>query len=204
MFMRKHGYSMIEIMFVLTFISLLLMIAVPYYIDYKLSSCDKMAHQDLVNIMAAWEQYLGDPLNKNEAPPTKLSDLTGPFYGWGGTSEKCDVRAYLDTPTLTVYTTPIRGSRPKGGATRFMYFIKMKGRLNARIDPVEPEKGVVRTVMACIGDVFSPSKAYAAVEEDGTSRGYVDETTALSWSPAPYAATHTASVFDASGNYRGY
>ncbi|MFC1835781.1 hypothetical protein ACFL2Q_13795, partial [Thermodesulfobacteriota bacterium] len=109
-------------------LGIILAIAVPYYISYKRTTCDRAAHADIVKLGAAIERYRSEWIDFN-CPPEPLSEddlkyLVGSYYGWGGTNGKCEVRIRIKDGE--VFASSLQGSRPQGPDSRYIYRIDMK------------------------------------------------------------------------------
>ncbi|MBI4962540.1 MAG: hypothetical protein HY913_04625 [Desulfomonile tiedjei] len=102
-------------------LGIILAIAIPYYVAYKRAACDRMAGQELARVQEAYDKYRKDPNNGTQAPPESLTHLLGPYYGWQGTSERCDVRIHYDRDGQTVSAVSIKGAHPSGVSSRYVY-----------------------------------------------------------------------------------
>jgi Tfp pilus assembly protein PilE len=102
-------------------LGIILAIAIPYYISYKRTVCDRMARQELAHVQDAYNKYRNDPNNKTQEPPQDLRHLVGSYYGWQGTSEKCDVRIHYDRKGQTVSVLSLKGAHPQGVSSRYVY-----------------------------------------------------------------------------------
>ncbi len=168
MLKKDKGFSLVELMAVCAIIGILTAIAIPYYVAYKRSTCDRVAQEDLANIAAAWEKYINDDSNVNHKAPQDLKDLAGEFYGWGGTSTKCDVRFYLDHSTLTVYSASYKGSHPRGTGTRYMFMMKMPAGLSPTSAKRDDGPGLFWSVLGSVGSLLEPSSAYAKSDKSSS------------------------------------
>jgi Tfp pilus assembly major pilin PilA len=128
-------------MVVVAIIGIILAIAVPYYISYKRTSCDRAANADLSKLGAGLER-LGNELvdmNCDFNPAAAGTDLDlewlmGPYYGWGGTNVKCQtVVTKVDTstagnPNWEAWGCAVRGSHPtQDPDERFTYRVSLFG-----------------------------------------------------------------------------
>ena len=102
-------------------LGIILAISIPYYISYKRTACDNVARQELVRLQAACDKYRNDPNNRTKEPPGNLRHLVGPYYGWNGTDEKCQVRIKYDRSSHEARAVAIKGRSPQGAGSRYMY-----------------------------------------------------------------------------------
>ncbi|MEJ2716342.1 MAG: prepilin-type N-terminal cleavage/methylation domain-containing protein, partial [Deltaproteobacteria bacterium] len=126
------GFTLIELMVVVAIIGIILAIAVPYYISYKRTACDRAANGDISKLGAAIERYGNELVDLNcsqEISINNISYLVGPYYGWGGTNRKCDVRVRVDDESnpQEAYGCAMKGSHPEGTNTRYVYRVTLFG-----------------------------------------------------------------------------
>ncbi len=127
------GFTLIELMVVVAIIGIILAIAIPYFIAYKRTACDRAASADISKLGACLERFGNElvDLNCQEYAPTSqnIAYLVGPYYGWGGSNRKCDVRITMDNTTAPqeIWGCGLLGSRPSGLTTRYLYRTRVGG-----------------------------------------------------------------------------
>jgi prepilin-type N-terminal cleavage/methylation domain-containing protein len=127
------GFTLIELMVVVAIIGIILAIAIPYFIAYKRTSCDRAASADITKLGACLERFGNElvDLNCPEYNPnaTNIAFLVGPYYGWGGSNRKCEVRITVDNVSAPqeVMGCALNGSRPIGIQTRYLYRTRVSG-----------------------------------------------------------------------------
>ncbi len=115
------------------FMGIVLAIAIPYYVSYKRTACDRSAAGDVAKLGAAMER-LGNELRDsslswNEESAGELVSkngiryLVGPYYGWGGCSKKCGVlmRVTKEHDRWVAECVALKGSHPQGAGSRYVY-----------------------------------------------------------------------------------
>jgi len=129
---NANGFTLIELMVVVAVIAIILAIAIPYYESYKRTACDRTAAADISKLGAAVERF-GNQLIDSECSDMtsfvasmNLAYFVGPYYGWGGTSRKCNVMARKLDDTQEVQTCAVGGSRPVE-QSRYIYRIRIVG-----------------------------------------------------------------------------
>ncbi len=129
---NRKGFTLIELMVVVAIIGIILAIAIPYFISYKRTACDRAASADISKLAACLERYGNElvDLNCDEDDVTideaRIANFVGPYYGWGGTNRKCDVRVTLGAAE-EAWGCALKGSRPEGPDTRYIYRARLSG-----------------------------------------------------------------------------
>jgi len=132
---NMKGFTLIELMVVVAIIGIILAIAIPYYIAYKRTACDRAAHADLSKLAAGIQRLGNEYIDLNQDWDTMCAAMTsehllwaaGTFYGFSGTNQKCQVRVFVDPGNAEVRGYALRGSRPIGTESRYVYRFTLCG-----------------------------------------------------------------------------
>jgi prepilin-type N-terminal cleavage/methylation domain-containing protein len=130
---NAKGFTLIELMVVVAIIGIILAIAIPYYVSYKRTACDRAATGDISKLGASIERFgnelvdLNCPDMSNLVTTIQIAWFVGPYYGWGGTNRKCDVRVSTDLTAQSFTACALNGSRPTDASTRYLYQVGIVG-----------------------------------------------------------------------------
>ncbi len=128
----------------LFFAGIIAAVAIPYYVAYKRTACDRAVSADVGKLAAALERL------KNEAKDygmefdegavdtfvenNGLKYVVGPYYGWAGCTKKCGsvIRLNKQEGRWVVEGVAVRGSHPRGVHSRYIYRAYVTGRGDLR------------------------------------------------------------------------
>ncbi|MGO9118096.1 MAG: hypothetical protein ACLQPD_10845 [Desulfomonilaceae bacterium] len=118
---------------VLAVLGIILAIAIPYYVSFKRTACDRAASSDVQKLQAAFGQLakefgerklrLDNDAIARVVEGNALQHMVGPHYGFRGSTAKCEVimRINRDQDKWIIEGTSLKGSRPQGSTSRYVY-----------------------------------------------------------------------------------
>lgn len=128
------GFTLIELMVVVAIIGIILAIAIPYFIGYKRSTCDKAAAADVAKLGASMQRFGQELIDMNcQLEMSNLGDqinmawVVGPYYGFSGTNEKCETMIAVANTSAAgdsweMWGCAVKGSHPSSdGLVRWVY-----------------------------------------------------------------------------------
>lgn len=207
---NAKGFTLIELMVVVAIIGIILAIAIPYYISYKRTSCDRAADADIRKLSAGVERLGNELVDLNLKFDTDttalqmyqqnlLQYMVGPYYGFRGGSIKCEVLIRLfneaGTSRYTIEGCSMKGSHPAGTTTRYLYRAPVAG--GGDLPTTVSIGGACTSASSGVASLFNQYPTMSGVVEQCYTESLVDPT---GGAPAGLAFTSRAAVTGSSIN----
>lgn len=107
---NASGFTLIELMIVVTIVAILLAIALPSYLDYVVRSKIRTAQSDLQALAAAVESHRQRTLSYPSAAAADTAAVSAVFTGWSPASKSADFGfSYTNASGYTLTATGVGG-----------------------------------------------------------------------------------------------
>jgi len=107
---RQHGFTLVELVIVVTIVAILVALAVPAYTDYIVRSKIRTAQADLQALAAAVENHRQRTLTYPSAAAADTAAVKAVFPGWSPASKAADFGfAYGTAGGYTLTATGVGG-----------------------------------------------------------------------------------------------